>query len=295
MNKAMNLINLWITFSVWGYISLYPMWRKRNREKSKTVMIIGMLLVLAESCVVIFYPLDYYTLQLFKVSGFFIYLFLSYYLYKGLSFQCLFLLAVSCMYQTAILGLGIFVEEILGGPFSAKYPMLINNGVCIAISLLLMPILLRMLRRIFTIVGMEQSSFWRMVWIIPMLFFVLCAFSGDIIVYRETSDALSFVAVRLLMTAAMLFICYFLSSVLKTEVRSAEAEENARMMELQLSLQREQYDLIAAGIEQTRAARHDLRQHMSVVRSFLAVKDYDATSAYLDEYQIGRASCRERV
>ena len=70
MNTIMSLVNLWITYSVWGLISLYPMWRKRNREKSKTVMFIGMLLVVIESGVLIYLPPDKSTLQIFKVSGF---------------------------------------------------------------------------------------------------------------------------------------------------------------------------------------------------------------------------------
>lgn len=279
----MKLISFFITCTAWVTISFFPMWRNRNRNRAKAVVLIAALFLLGGSLWIIFTRPDYYRLQQLKISGFFVYLPLTFFLYRGYAFQCLFLTAVSAMYQTAILGLGVFVEEVWGGLFSAAYPMVINNCVSIAMSLLILPFLLRMLRQIFRIVGVNQSEFWRLIWIIPMLFFMMSMLSGDG-VYGETTEPFAYVAIRLLMTGAMLFVCYLLSTVLKAEVRSAEAVENTRMMELQLDLQREQYDLLWANMEQARTARHDLRQHMSVIRSFLEAKEYDKMEQYLSEY-----------
>ena len=56
------------------------------------------------------------------------------------------------------------------------------------------------------------------------------------------------------------------------------------MQEQLLALQRTQYEQLLQHNEEVKAARHDLRQHLEVMRAYLEKKDTDGALAYLDAY-----------
>ncbi len=61
-----------------------------------------------------------------------------------------------------------------------------------------------------------------------------------------------------------------------------------------LQLQSAQYRNLQRSIDETRIARHDLRQHLTVLSGYAANKDLDAISDYRvlpETYDAGMAAC----
>lgn len=66
--------------------------------------------------------------------------------------------------------------------------------------------------------------------------------------------------------------------------RQAALTEQAAVQEQFLNLQRTQYEQLLQHNGEMKAARHDLRQHLEVMRAYLEKKDTDGALAYLDAY-----------
>lgn len=82
-----------------------------------------------------------------------------------------------------------------------------------------------------------------------------------------------------------------LSAVLWAELGQAYREKLVLEQERdglrrQLSFQEEHYRALTGQIEQTRAARHDLKQHMRLLQSFAASGDTEAMIRYVNEYEL---------
>lgn len=68
-------------------------------------------------------------------------------------------------------------------------------------------------------------------------------------------------------------------------------KENAILVERQVSMERlakmqqSNYALLMERVEETKAARHDLRHHLITINGFLEARAYDALSGYVAQYQ----------
>ena len=72
---------------------------------------------------------------------------------------------------------------------------------------------------------------------------------------------------------------------------AVQTEENEKLaqrvvlLERQLKLHGEQYEALLSRIEETKRARHDLRHHMTVIKSYIEAGEKEALNAYLREYE----------
>ena len=71
---------------------------------------------------------------------------------------------------------------------------------------------------------------------------------------------------------------------LRTVLDNARHVRQEGELETRLALQAQNYENLTQGIEAARAARHDLRHHLNVVRDFAARDDKAGLLRYLDEY-----------
>jgi len=117
----------------------------------------------------------------------------------------------------------------------------------------------------------------------PVLFFALDQCYSTI---RNTLeyDSLQTAAIFVLMLGTGLATYY-------VNLRMAmESWQRARLeseMENQLTLQAQHYMQLTETIEHTRAARHDLRHHLSVITAYVRKDDKTGLETYLDEYISG--------
>lgn len=129
----------------------------------------------------------------------------------------------------------------------------------------------------------NSPRLWRTIWIVP-------AFTTVVILgytYHIESDfagSFRFLFARVGLFACMFVVYYVLLQSLDTVRAQAVPEEKARSGAQMLALQRKQYELLAKRIEEIRTARHDLRQHLTLIQSYLDSGDKQALTDYVTAY-----------
>lgn len=148
------------------------------------------------------------------------------------------------------------------------------------------PFLFRLLRKHLSVAydDLSDKSFWQLC-ITPALFFLVNMIYTSVFVRYAFADfQILFVYLLVLVTG---FITYFVT--LRTALDAAKgarlAAEN-KNMEHQLALQAQGYLQLTQNIEQTRAARHDLRHHLAVMAAYIEQGDRDSLAEYLENYRI---------
>lgn len=129
----------------------------------------------------------------------------------------------------------------------------------------------------------EAPRLWKTVWLVPALTtFTAFAFTTDL--QPETV-----VSVRFLLARVAILVCIFavysvLLQSLDTIRAQAAAEEKGRQQEQLLALQHNQFAQLKRHMEETRKARHDLRQHLNLIQAYLDSDDKAALQTYITAY-----------
>ena len=100
----------------------------------------------------------------------------------------------------------------------------------------------------------------------------------------DNARTFSFLLARTLLLLCVLVVYSILLNALDGIRRQAALTEQAAVQEQFLNLQRTQYEQLLQHNGEMKAARHDLRQHLEVMRAYLEKKDTDGALAYLDAY-----------
>jgi signal transduction histidine kinase len=206
---------------------------------------------------------------------------LPFLLIRSSLFQGLFLLALEFAYVAVVFGAGNYIELAYGGDFSQRYPYLLCVSVTALLSLPLIPLILRMLRRLLAIWPEDGTPIWHFIWVIPALFGLLCLMGGNVFM-GEGVITIAFIWGRVILGAGTVFTCLLLARTLRREAERAAEWENARMIERLLEVQREQYARIAQQDEEIRSARHDLRHQLAALGGYLDSGDLDGALRYCD-------------
>lgn len=129
----------------------------------------------------------------------------------------------------------------------------------------------------------EAPMFWRTAWLVPACTTtIVMIFTADFALEKVGSFAFLFSRVLLLLCV---FVVYsILLDALDGIRHQAALTEQAAMQGQLLNLQRTQYEQLLQHSEELKAVRHDLRQHLEVMRAYLEQKDVEGAMAYLDTY-----------
>lgn len=147
------------------------------------------------------------------------------------------------------------------------------------------PMMLRYLNRakekVFTT---DAPEFWRTAWLIPAFTIgIVQAYAGDLSPEEVRSFRFLFARVLLLLCA---FVFYsILLDALDGIRRQAALTEQAEVQEQLLNLQQMQHKQLLQYMEDMKEVRHDLRQHLSVIRAYLEQEDMDGLKGYLQAYE----------
>ncbi len=120
-------------------------------------------------------------------------------------------------------------------------------------------------------------------WIIPALS-LGTSFVYSIKITPESAGSLSFLISRLFLFLCTLAEYIVLIRSLQAARSHAQLEAQAESNKLLAAMHREQYALLLKRIEETRQARHDLRQHLTLIQSYLDNGDKDALKEYVHTY-----------
>lgn len=132
--------------------------------------------------------------------------------------------------------------------------------------------------------GVDAPGFWRTAWMVPAFTTVIVMiFTFDFDV--ENVRTVSFLLARALLLLCVLVVYSTLLDALDGIRRQAALAEQAEVREQLLNLQRTQHEQLLQYDEELKAARHDLRHHLSVIRGFLDRNDRDGLEDYLTAYE----------
>ena len=194
-------------------------------------------------------------------------------------FQSLFLLSISMNYFFAVHGCANYLEAVYGGAFAARYPYVICNAVVVLLFILLIPMLLKRLNRLFRDWSVLGSDIWRFIWMVPTLF-VCYSMLGGTITGDADSVPPSFVIARMLSFCGLFVTYSTMNYILRRESENATFRENVRMMDIELAAQRQQYERVAMESSRLIALRHDMRHLVTALGGFLAEGDVRGARRY---------------
>ena len=153
----------------------------------------------------------------------------------------------------------------------------------IIIIALLYPFLYRFMKKfVQPIMDITVENLWKNLFIIPGIFCVLEVLNTR---YLFTSSyGFVFFLIRLVIMVCCFSTTFVIINVIKSTAKQTELEENEKHMKILLEMEMEQYSLLSNNIEKTRIARHDLRHHLTYVKSLADNNCFDDLKNYLNNY-----------
>lgn len=199
--------------------------------------------------------------------------------------RILFLCIFVTDYVILVRGLAYFIEATLfyspeltfGGPRTA--------ALTVGLFALTAPLILLFFRRTRDrVLQTDSPMLWRTMWIIPSLTtMIVLMFTSDL-----SPDAVrqpEFLIARVLLIELIFVVYDVLLYSLDVLRRQAALSERSAQQEMMLAMQSTQYRQLARHIRDATQARHDLRQHLRIIRSYLQDGSADALRAYVDRYE----------
>lgn len=134
----------------------------------------------------------------------------------------------------------------------------------------------------------EQTSAmhaWRYLWIIPISFY--CIFRiGLYPTFCDSSlvwhNSLFLLPVAWIIGTIMTY--YIVMRTLLESFTNSRLQSKLSVMDLQIELQKEQYEHLQKNIEGTRAARHDLRHNLLALKGYADQRDTTGLLRYINHY-----------
>ena len=189
--------------------------------------------------------------------------------------KILFLYLFIMDYTMILWGAAAFLEARFfydpGASFTSWKSVLFTLAVLAVTAPLMLRYLNRAKEKVFST---DAPGFWRTAWLIPALTIcIVQAYTGDL----SPEEVRSF---RFLFARVLLLLCAFafysiLLDALDGIRRQAALTEQAEVQEQLLNLQRMQHDQLLQYNEEVKTARHDLRQHLNVIWTYLEKDDID--------------------
>lgn len=184
-----------------------------------------------------------------------------------------------------VMGNANFIESRFFWDFSDLHPYLVYNIARVGFYLITCPFLLWFFyHTVADALKIEDKTMWRYLWKIPLFsaaFGLLYCFNGDVYAYATWP----FMVSRYLMLFGACYVSYVALKVLEISRSRTQLEETVKYAGRSLTAQKKQFDTLAAHMDETRRARHDLRQHLAAVQSYIDHDDKKGLAEYVAVYK----------
>lgn len=184
-----------------------------------------------------------------------------------------------------VFGNANFIESRYFWDFSDQHPYLIYNIARIIVYLITSPFLFRFFRHTITdAMKIDDDTMWRHLWKIPLfssIFGMLYCFSDDVYAYATWQFMIS----RYLMLLGTCYVSYVALKVLEISKRSTQLEDALKYAGQSIAAQKKQFDSLSRHMFEIRKTKHDLRQHLAVVQSYLEKGDRTGLKDYIDLFK----------
>lgn len=155
-------------------------------------------------------------------------------------------------------------------------------GILVLILFFLtLPFMLRYICRTSEMVfDIYAPGIWKTIWLLPLFTSVIVM----IFTYPAEEPGLRSLLARILLMLCMFLIYYHILLIIRQFQKQAAAEEQARSLEHLIQIQAGQYAMLQSRMEETKRARHDLRQHWAALKGCIDSGDQDALADYITHY-----------
>ena len=265
-------------------LSYYPFWSRHLRfSKRKTFLILSLLFLVKCVCFYYFVPQPLSPrLMEFLFGAVHLLVFLSMTgLHPG---KALFVFFFLLTYLALNRGIASFMQvRFTRLPDSGLYGY--SNGLLhlAVLAVTVSPILLLFRQTCHEIAETKEKYIISHFWVIPALS-LGTSFVYSVKITPEAAGSLSFLISRLFLFLCTLTEYIVLIRSLQAARSHAQLEAQAENNKLLAAIHQEQYALLLKRIEETRRARHDLRQHLTLIQSYLDNGDKDALKEYVHAY-----------
>lgn len=266
INYLSELLSLFMSYCPSFAINYFPLWKilgwKRRRAFAFFAGLAAYLTVCHFIARLLLGELDTQALYATKTIATVPPLALSVWLFRRWIWQNIFLIVLTYMYAMVSSGNGTYLAERFFP--AAAFPRLVECIFILCVTLPTLPPLLYLLKRLFSHSLVQQAvAFLRLIWILPAAFIIITMTEGNYLSSAE--KGIGFLLLRVLTYAVLLLVIYLLDSVIRQVSENAVLKEQARLIEIQLDSQREQYRRIAQSIEQIKIMRHDIRHQLAAI------------------------------
>lgn len=169
-------------------------------------------------------------------------------------------------------------------PQAEKYS-LCSSGALLVVYLVSYPFIFHMMNsKLRSLIAFpENNRYWKFLWLVPATFCLSYYYNlyanGGVISY---SASLTNTVFAIFFNAGALFASYLVMRLL--EESNANLALKAELY--QLNMQTLQYENLKNRIEDARRARHDLKQSLVVIQSYIKNNDKDALLQYMSGYLV---------
>lgn len=167
--------------------------------------------------------------------------------------------------------------------FNVSYTTeILTHSLCF---IALLPFILILLKKAVTIIfEVEAPKLWRTIWLLPFVVSVIILiFTYNLVPVGDYKW--KFILSRLLFAVAVLMIYGILLVSLNNIREQIMLKEKNETVNKLNSMYMTQYNTLYNHITEVKRARHDLKQHINILQSYMEKGDYKAISHYLDAYK----------
>ena len=219
-----ELLNVMLSYIPAHMLRLFPMWKTRD-VKTRSVFIYIACITLFQSVGLLLikevWYLDMVTLNFFKIAAGIPMFIAPFFIFRRRVWQNIFLLFANAMYNLIPAGIGNYASENWLSAWT--YPMMAANAVGFAVVAATLPLLLFVMRRLCGNPHMARAvTFWRLIWILPAMFFITTIIGNSIFFSGMTE--ISFVVNRILIYIALTTICFILDAAIRQMVEAEAAK-----------------------------------------------------------------------
>lgn len=200
-------------------------------------------------------------------------------------FKVLFLYLFVTDYTMILRGASVFLEARFFYEPGMNFTSLTSTLLNLALLVVSAPFMLRLFsnarEKVFST---DAPIFWRTAWLVPA-----CT-TAIVIIFTASFEIEKVRSFLFLFARVLLLLCVFVVYAILLDAldgirRQAALMEQAAVQEQLLNLQRMQHEQLLQYNEEVKSARHDLRQHLSVIWAHLDREDIRGLKDYLMAYE----------
>ncbi len=195
--------------------------------------------------------------------------------------KALFVFSLIFPFISTLLLIPAYIAQFVRGENSPPY--MVSSLIRLGLTVVTYPFLLlfwnALCKRADKIVN---QHFWNYAWVIPASVGI-----AEMLLIRNTYETEGVLLIdllgRVMLCVGSAFTAWLLFFVADHTERRAQLEDAKERNELLLEIQARQYEEMAADMEATRAARHDLRHHLNAIKTMLDDGETTRLQTYLGE------------